>query len=416
MLMRFYLENYGCTMNRGEGEEIRQHLLSLGATHVEEPEDADIIILNTCIVIDSTEKRMIHRLDELSAFDKTTVLTGCLPAALPEKVNDYGNKLKVLEFGDIDSMTNILNEANFTRKVEVAPESDWNPITATIPISQGCLGECSYCITKVARGHLKSYDIEQVVGKAREFLGLGAKQLLLTSQDTGTYGVDIGQSLPDLVNNIIDIDKDFMIRIGMMNPASVKDNTHGLIDIYRHRKVYSFIHLPVQSGSDEVLHSMNRRYSTEEFFQLVERMRGAVPGICISTDLIIAFPGESEEDFQASCELVKKVRPDIVNVTRFSARPKTDAAKMDNRVPTDIAKNRSRFMTDLRFEVAFNLNKQYIGSKHRALVTEQGKEKSMIGRIENYKPVVLRQAVELGSWVEIEITDAAPTHLFGELI
>ncbi len=410
------MENYGCTMNKGEGEEIKQTLLSIGLDEVSKPDNADLIILNTCVVIDSTEKRMLHRLRQLSGFDKKTILTGCLPAALPERVNNLGGNLTILDFGDLDG---IIKEAENILKPKELPLSQFVPhhkTTASIPIAQGCLGDCSYCITKLARGRLKSQAPEEIIRKVKKAVAGGAKEIRLTCQDTGVYGIDIGIRLPDLVNKVAAIKGDFMIRIGMMNPENVSKMISALIGCYRNDKVFKFVHIPVQSGSDAVLQQMRRRYTASDFVELVERLRAPVPGICISTDVIVAFPGESEKDFKETCNLLHSVEPDIVNVTRFSSRPKTPASKMKDKIQTDVAKERSRAMTDLRFEIAYRLNKAYIGTEHRALITKIGKNSTMIGRIENYKPVVVGSEVGLGEWVDVEITDAAPTHLFGRII
>ena len=237
-----------------------------------------------------------------------------------------------------------------------------------------------------------------------------------SSQDLASYGLDRDLSLYDLVKEVSSIEGNFMIRLGMMNPLNVKRRLDEILSLYSFDRVYRFLHLPVQSGDNEILKRMNRGYTSEDFKEIVYRFRSEYPDITLSTDVIVGFPGENEESFQRTVDLIKEVEPDVVNITRFSPRPFTKAKYMDKKVPTDVAKERSRYLTWICRELSKKRNEKEIGKIHRALVVERGKNNTFVARTLNYKPVVLEEEVSLGSFVNVKITSAESTHLIGKLI
>ena len=220
---------------------------------------------------------------------------------------------------------------------------------------------------------------------------------------------------PELIRKLLSADGEYRIRIGMMNPESLDRILDGLMDVMKDERVYRFIHIPVQSGSDTVLKRMKRRYTVEQFIRIAERMRAVHPDISISTDLITGFPGESEDDHRKSLDLISKISPDTVNVTRFSPRPGTEAMRMNDQVHGRASKGRSREITAMRFSEAEDRNKGLVGRTLRVLVTEEGKNGTMIARSENYRPVIVSGDNELGTFADAEITGCEPTHLFGSV-
>jgi tRNA A37 methylthiotransferase MiaB len=206
---------------------------------------------------------------------------------------------------------------------------------------------------------------------------------------------------------------DFRLRIGMMSPASAKDMLDGLREMYREPKVFKFLHLPVQSASDRVLAEMQRGYVLADFLKLVSELRRSVPEITLSTDLIVGYPGETVEDHRMNMGLIEQVQPDIVNVTRFSPRPGTAAAEAGSPVVGRVAKDRSRELASLRFTIAAEKNKRWIGKKVRALATEKGKKGSTILRTDEYKQVVVPEEIILNRFYEVKIVESSPTHLKG---
>jgi MiaB/RimO family radical SAM methylthiotransferase len=249
---------------------------------------------------------------------------------------------------------------------------------------------------------------------AERYIRAGRKEIRITAQDTASYGIDTGTKLPSLARKIASLNGDFMIRIGMMSPRTLSPILDDMMDAYGENKIFRFIHLPVQSGSDEVLRRMNRGYTAEEYESMVGKIRERISDMTISTDIIVGFPGETEEDFQKSLDLIRRVEPDIVNVTRYSKRPGTPAAGM-KQIPTQISKERSKRMSELRFEIAGKRNRAYIGKSVRVLALERGKDDTVTGRTGNYRQVILPPDALIGSWVKARITGSTGVDLRGEV-
>ncbi len=288
-------------------------------------------------------------------------------------------------------------------------------VVFVVPISEGCLNACTYCATRFARGVLKSYKPELVLKWVKEALARGGyKEIQLSSEDTGCYGFDIGTNLAELLDEITAIEGDFRIRVGMMNPNHVIKFLDELIEVYQDPpKVYKFLHLPVQSGDNEVLRRMGRNYTVEEFEEIVSEFRRKIPGLNLNTDIIVGFPGEGEEAFQNTVELVKRVRPDKINVSRYSPRPGTIAAKW-KQLPGWKVKERSRILHRLRLQIAYEINQTYLGKKVEVLVHGQGEKGGIDARTFNYKEIILDAGEKGGEITRAKITWAGSTYLRGE--
>ena len=408
--MRYYVESYGCTMNYGEGDQLSERMCELGHEAVFSPESADIIILNTCTVVDTTEKKMIRRMSELRKAGKEVIVTGCMAKVQANRV--------LIRLPD----SLIIPPDHYTEFSETVSERygagcscEKKHLSAILPIAQGCLGDCSYCITKFARGRLSSYDPDELVQRFDSIVEEGAAEILITAQDAGCYGADIGTDLPSLLRRMLKNKGEFMIRVGMMNPDSLEPIADDLLDVMKDPRIYRFLHIPVQSGSDAVLKRMNRSYSAEEFFRLAGRLRSAYPDISISTDLISGFPGETDEDHRKSVELIRRLKADTVNITRFSSRPGTEAALMEP-VHGRISKDRSAELTAAKNEVEYENNAKVVGRIEKALITEFGKKGTMIARTLNYRPVAVPSDLLIGSFAKVEVTGCEPTYLIGRVL
>ncbi|MBO4357553.1 MAG: tRNA (N(6)-L-threonylcarbamoyladenosine(37)-C(2))-methylthiotransferase [Candidatus Methanomethylophilaceae archaeon] len=411
--MKYFVESYGCTMNYGEGEQLSKKMDALGHVRVDSVKEADIVILNTCTVVETTEKNMIRRMGDLKKAGKKVIVTGCMAKVQPKRIEirlpdsviispDRYNEFSDLvsdEFGCFDPV-----------------DSPSYGMSAILPIAQGCLGNCSYCITRFARGALKSYDENDLIKEFNAMIDAGAKEVLVTAQDTACYGRDTGMDLPQLIRRFLEKEGDYRLRIGMMNPNNLKPIVDDLLDTMEDRRVYRFLHIPVQSGSDTVLKNMRRRYTADEFLSMVEHMRARYPDISISTDMISGFPGETDEDHRKSVELIRKLHADTVNITRFSVRPGTDAAKMKDQIQGNVSKERSTELTDTKMDVEYNVNKNLVGRRFRVLVTEKGKPGTVITRTENYRPVGIDEDIPLGTFLEVEVTDCASTYVTGKRV
>ena len=402
-------------MNFGEGDGLSEKMESLGHILSGSAEEADIVILNTCTVVDTTEKKMIKRISDLKGLGKEVIVTGCMAKAQPQRITIRLPESIVLppeDYGEFSELVSKRYGVSETHRFK----SGWiHDCTAILPIAQGCLGNCSYCITRIARGKLKSYPVEELTEKFKIMVERGAKEILVTAQDTGCYGRDIGTDLPKLLAEFLKTGGEYRIRIGMMNPNNL-GMLDELLDVMADERVYKFLHIPVQSGSNDVLKRMNRQYTAEEFKNIVKRIRARYQDMSIATDIISGFPGESDNDHGESVQLISGLGAETVNVTRFSARPETPAFSMDDQIHGRVAKSRSRDVTDARSFAALEQNKRFVGTAHRALVTEKGKGGTVIARTGNYRPVALAADLPLGMFLDIEITKAESTHLIGRML
>ncbi|MGW8178625.1 MAG: radical SAM protein, partial [bacterium] len=274
----------------------------------------------------------------------------------------------------------------------------------------GCLGNCSYCIVKFARGHLYSFPADKIVKDVANAVAAGCTEVWVTAEDTATYN-DNGVRLPELLDRITAIDGDFRVRVGMTTPNQLEPVLEELLQSLKSPKIYQFIHIPIQAGNDEILQKMRRRYNVQEFKDVVNRLRAAYPDIGISTDIICGFPGENMEQFQDSMNLIEWLRPDVLNINRFWERPGTDASKMPGRLHGRETKERSRMMTDLWKGIAVDVGKKWIRWEGEILLTEHGKKGTKVGRNYVYKAVALKTDAPLGSFVKVRVKNSGVGYL-----
>ncbi len=275
------------------------------------------------------------------------------------------------------------------------------------------MSECTFCQTKLAKGDLQSYRIGDIVRQVETEIKDGCKEVWLTSTDNGCYGFDIGTDLPTLVNTVSEIPDDFRIRVGMMNPMYMVRIKDKLIDSFDNDKVYKFLHVPVQSGSNKVLNDMKRGHTAETFRDVVTKVRERFPQFTISTDIIVGFPSETKEDFEKTVSLLKKTKPDIVNLSRYSARPGTEAAEWEQ-IDVSEVKRRSKIIFDLTNQISNDSNKKWIGWKGKVLFNENTDE-GIKGRNFAYKSIFVDQDVEIGQIHKVEIVKATNHSLIGRI-
>ncbi|MCQ2079956.1 MAG: tRNA (N(6)-L-threonylcarbamoyladenosine(37)-C(2))-methylthiotransferase [archaeon] len=407
--MKYYVESYGCTMNFGEGEELAERMDELGYVRATSADDSDIVILNTCTVVETTEKRMIKRMNDLNAAGKEVIVTGCMAKAQPGRVSIRLPDSLIIaprDYGDFSRL--VADKYGCSDPVKV-PDGR---VTAIIPIAQGCCGNCTYCITRFARGSLVSYDPAKIKARFDELVDRGAREILLTAQDTGCYGKDIGTDLGELIRLLLTKEGEYKIRVGMMNPNWLRPILPSLMDAFKDERVYKFLHIPVQSGSDSVLERMKRHYTVGDFLTLVKDIRSYFPDISIATDLIAGFPEETEKDHAASLELIGALRADTLNITRFSPRPGTVAFSMPQ-INGRILKDRSTELTEEKNRVEAQINSGLVGRRFKALVSEESADGSVIARTDNYRPIAIKEKLPLGSVIEAEVVESHATYLVG---
>ena len=269
-----------------------------------------------------------------------------------------------------------------------------------------------------ARGPLRSYGIKEVVERVKSDYAAGAKEFWITSQDTASYGKDLGTDLAELLEAVGGLAGDFRVRVGMMTPNLVTEMLTRLITAFDNPKIFKFLHLPVQSGDDIVLQYMRRFYTAAEFKRIVETFRYEFPQLTLATDVIVGFPGETEKAFEKTLELLEAAKPDIVNVSKFFARPKTVAARIkDGLVDREEIKRRSTVVADLAKRLSVERNRRWVGWTGEVLVDEKGKvEGSWIGRNFAYKPIAIKNADNmLDKTLQVKVVEACGTYLKGEL-
>lgn len=425
--MKIYLETYGCAANQAHSEVMRGLLSRAGCDLVENEELADVLILNSCIVKSPTENRIIHRLKELEEkySEKDLILAGCMPQAEYERAREFAPEASFVGPNNCKDIAKAVRKTAEGGQVEYLegkreeklclPRIRNNKLVDICEIAQGCVGNCSYCQVKDAKGELRSYSPQKILEEVKQSLRTGCKEVWLTAQDTAAYERDIGTDLAELLEQVVKLRGNFRTRIGMMNTNTAKPILGDLIEKYKNEEVYSFLHLPLQSGSDPVLDKMNRKYTVDEFVRIVERFREEIPKLNFWTDIIVGFPGEDEEDYEKSKEVLKELKPDTVNVSRFGARPGTEAKEM-NQIPSDVKKGRSKEISKLVEEISRERKEEILGTTRKILVTEKGnKPNQWKGRDETYRTVLVKSGEDLlGKFVSVKIVDSEEGNLYGE--
>jgi threonylcarbamoyladenosine tRNA methylthiotransferase CDKAL1 len=408
-MKKILIKTYGCSFNAADSENMSGLLEEAGYKLVTSEDDADLVIINSCTVKNNAETKFWR---DVKNIKKPKILAGCVPQAEQDKkkFKDYSiigthqitNVVHVVEETLSGNIVQLLkNEHNPRLNI---PKIRKNSIIEIIPINEGCLGNCSFCKTKFARGHLFSYDSDEIAKQARYALNDGAKEIWLTSQDTACYGYDIDTNIVHLLEKILEMKRDFKIRLGMGNPDYMPDYLDELIEIFRDDRMFKFIHVPLQAGSDKVLKDMKRGYTAKSFLDITNKFRKSVPDITIATDVICGYPGETDKDFEDTINLIKKTKPDVVNISRFWSRPGTIAAKQ-KQLQSKVIKERGIELTKLFYKISEESNKKWLGWKGMIIIDEIGKNKTFVGRNYAYKPVVVKGNFKLGDTPLVEIVD-----------
>jgi len=408
--MRLFLDSYGCTLNRADSEIIRGVLKGNEFTDLS---NAETVILNTCAVKGVTQARMLSRIRDYLSLGKRVIVAGCLPKVNPKALAQF--PVSIVDTNSIEKLPEMLKKrmiitsSDHKRKLRMPFCLD-DSVTGIVSISEGCLGRCSFCGTKNARGDLTSYPEKDILERIKFLLKHGKREIYLTAQDTGCYGADIKTDLARLLKEILKIGGDYRLRIGMMNPKHVLKMMDELIKIYKDERVYKFIHVPVQSGSDKVIREMNRDYKTAYFERIIRKFREEIKDLAVSTDIIIGFPSETDADFEKTAKLVERIRPDIINLSKFYPQPNTAAGEM-RQLSTETVKKRSVRLSKICKKIILEQNKKYIGRKLECIVVD--KERRM-ARAPNFKQVFLDKGAE--GFVTATIVNASYGHLKGKMV
>ncbi|MBI2663410.1 tRNA (N(6)-L-threonylcarbamoyladenosine(37)-C(2))-methylthiotransferase [Candidatus Woesearchaeota archaeon] len=350
--MKIFIKTYGCQANISDSEQLAG-LLNQEHEIVDSIEESELIIVNTCSVKNKTQSKEIEFIKNIPK-NKSLFVGGCLTKTLD--IRKYRKEIDLVF--DTNSLTKIPNEID--SKGDLFSEEKENKINlpkirkdkdiARIVIQEGCLNKCTFCATKLARGNLKSYRIGDIKREVEKAVNDGCKKIYLTGQDLGCYGFDIKTNLPELLNELVNVDGEFKIRIGMMNPWHVTKILDKLIESYKNPKIMKFLHIPIQSGSERILKHMKRVHTVEAFNEIVKRFREEIPEIDIASDIIVGYPEETNEDFEDTLNLIRDIKPNVLNISTFASRPRTEAHKL-KKISSEEIKRRSMITTKIFKEI-----------------------------------------------------------------
>ena len=427
--MNILVKSYGCSANFSDGEAIKGMLQAADFKIVDESEEeAAVVILNICTVKeDETALKEIKETIEKRKYAHILV-AGCVPSGLIPKIREMKSGITIINTHNIREIVSAVEETiNDNPQTILEPKRKPkillnkirdNPLIGIVPISNGCLGKCAYCSVKLIKGKLYSYPPDLIIKEVERCVKEGCKEIWITAQDTAAYGKDSSGNgnIAELLQKIVAVNGEFMVKLGTGNPNHIKENLDGLITVLKNPKMYKFIHIPVQSGSNKILKAMIRPYTAEDFREIAARLRKEIPEITIATDVIVGFPGETTEQFYETVKLIQGLKTSVANISKFAARPDTAAANMKDQVESEEIQDRSGKMTTAVEFAAFDANKQWKGWQGEIFIYEKGKEGAMIGRNYAYKPVVVFEECKLGGRIKVKINGFVKNCLRGEKV
>jgi threonylcarbamoyladenosine tRNA methylthiotransferase CDKAL1 len=438
-----FIETYGCAANQNNSEIISGLLTQSGNIITTNEELADIIIINSCVVKGKTEQKIKRRIQDLKPFakkkNKLLIISGCMAQTNAKQLLKLNPNIIFLGTNHYKEISNLIkdhqeNKLDFEKQdyyLSETKESKLNlpklPINKLISIHQineGCLGACSYCKTRLAKGKLHSYPIKDIIKSIESDLKQGAKEIWLTSQDTGAYGKDINADLPTLLKQIISIKHNFKLRLGMANPNHILPMLSELIEIYKSPKIYKFLHIPIQSASDKVLKDMNRFYKIKQVEEIITTFKKQFPHMVIATDIITAYPTETQKDHKANIEFIKDYAPQVFNISRFTKHKETPAQALKE-LSIKVAKTRATELMDAHKQGA-KAAKEYLLKPNtkdkpiKVFVNKKLGQSLHQARDENYNLILIRnpdsKTTILGKTINVKITQLGIHHMIAESI
>ena len=430
-----YIETYGCAANQNNSEILAGILRSSGYQITNNEQIAEIIILNSCVVKGKTENKILRRIQDLGRTypNKIIIIAGCITETNSKQLKQLNSNLLLLgthHFKDITNLIKYHNNSQLTIPKQKQLLSDNNEVkllTPKIPnnklisitqISEGCDGACTYCKTRLAKGKLFSYPEKEILKSIENDLSQGAKEVWITSQDCANYNMDKGeQALPQLLEKILSLKHRFKLRLGMSDPNNVYPIIDKLIKVYSHPKMYKFLHIPIQSASNNVLKDMNRSYNLKTVEQIILSFRKEIPNITIATDIIIGYPTEKKQDFQKSLNFIKQFKPDVFNLSKMSIHKGTPAEKLKP-LPISIINKRTTKIMKAHQETAKQNKQKFLNKTTKVFVNKKLEGNLFEARDNNYNIVLIKSNDKsiLGKNVEVIIKQVGVHHMIGEIL
>jgi len=437
---KYCVVTYGCQMNLHESEKISGILSGMGMSAVNEPENADVVVFNTCCIRDTAERRALGNIGKMKELKKKNknlliVVTGCMT-----QQNGFAENMKeryqyvdvILGTHNISDLENQIR-IRLEKKKRVAAvidtdgyiDDETTPVTRTsfpnawVNINYGCNNFCTYCIVPYVRGRERSRDIKSIISECEKLINDGYKEITLLGQNVNSYGNDVPDenvNFANLLREVAKIDGKFRIRFMTSHP---KDLTEDVVKAIRDNdKICNNIHLPIQAGSNSVLKNMNRRYTREHYLGLIDMIRRYLPDCGITTDIMVGFPYETEEDFLDTMDIVEKVRFSTAFTFIYSVRKGTKAAEMPQ-IPYEIKQNRIKRLIARQNEITEEISKDYVGNVYEILVEGMQEKKNgyVVGRTESGRLVSAKgDESMIGEFKNVKITAVKNAQLLGEIL
>ncbi len=437
---KYCVVTYGCQMNLHESEKISGILSGMGMSAVNEPENADVVVFNTCCIRDTAERRALGNIGKMKELKKKNknlliVVTGCMT-----QQNGFAENMKeryqyvdvILGTHNISDLENQIR-IRLEKKKRVAAvldtdgyiDDETTPVTRTsfpnawVNINYGCNNFCTYCIVPYVRGRERSRDMKSIISECEKLINDGYKEITLLGQNVNSYGNDVPDenvNFANLLREVAKIDGKFRIRFMTSHP---KDLTEDVVKAIRDNdKICNNIHLPIQAGSNSVLKNMNRRYTREHYLELIDMIRRYLPDCGITTDIMVGFPYETEEDFLDTMDIVEKVRFSTAFTFIYSVRKGTKAAEMPQ-IPYEIKQNRIKRLIARQNEITEEISKDYVGNVYEILVEGMQEKKNgyVVGRTESGRLVSAKgDESMIGEFKNVKITAVKNAQLLGEIL
>ena len=437
---KYCVVTYGCQMNLHESEKISGILSGMGMSAVNEPENADVVVFNTCCIRDTAERRALGNIGKMKELKKKNknlliVVTGCMT-----QQNGFAENMKeryqyvdvILGTHNISDLENQIR-IRLEKKKRVAAvldtdgyiDDETTPVTRTsfpnawVNINYGCNNFCTYCIVPYVRGRERSRDMKSIISECEKLINDGYKEITLLGQNVNSYGNDVPDenvNFANLLREVAKIDGKFRIRFMTSHP---KDLTEDVVKAIRDNdKICNNIHLPIQAGSNSVLKNMNRRYTREHYLGLIDMIRRYLPDCGITTDIMVGFPYETEEDFLDTMDIVEKVRFSTAFTFIYSVRKGTKAAEMPQ-IPYEIKQNRIKRLIARQNEITEEISKDYVGNVYEILVEGMQEKKNgyVFGRTESGRLVSAKgDESMIGEFKNVKITAVKNAQLLGEIL
>lgn len=437
---KYCVVTYGCQMNLHESEKISGILSGMGMSAVNEPENADVVVFNTCCIRDTAERRALGNIGKMKELKKKNknlliVVTGCMT-----QQNGFAENMKeryqyvdvILGTHNISDLENQIR-IRLEKKKRVAAvldtdgyiDDETTPVTRTsfpnawVNINYGCNNFCTYCIVPYVRGRERSRDMKSIISECEKLIKDGYKEITLLGQNVNSYGNDVPDenvNFANLLREVAKIDGKFRIRFMTSHP---KDLTEDVVKAIRDNdKICNNIHLPIQAGSNSVLKNMNRRYTREHYLGLIDMIRRYLPDCGITTDIMVGFPYETEEDFLDTMDIVEKVRFSTAFTFIYSVRKGTKAAEMPQ-IPYEIKQNRIKRLIARQNEITEEISKDYVGNVYEILVEglQEKKNGYVVGRTESGRLVSAKgDESMIGEFKNVKITAVKNARLLGEIL